>query len=50
MNCSLASDSRNVAEMTPSTATHQSELLRTIYSKKSLSEIQTQLPKPRFGL
>jgi len=31
-----------------STATHQSELLKTIYTKRSLSEIQTQLPKPRF--
>ena len=34
--------------MTPSTATHQTELLKTIYTKRSLSEIQTQLPKPRF--
>ena len=38
-----------VNDVTASTATHESELLKTIYSKRSLSEIADQLPKPRFN-
>lgn len=39
MSSFLKSDGRNIADMTPSTATHQSELIKTIYTKRSLSEI-----------
>ena len=48
MTSSVYREAKNVSDLTPSTATHQSELLKTIYTKRSLSEIQTQLPKPRF--
>ena len=48
MTNTFIKDSKNVNDMTPSTATHQSELLKTIYTKRSLSEIQTQLPPTRF--